>query len=123
MSQSAPMLQYPDPPAAIEMLSDVLGLTEVAASRIEEGGAIVHAELRSGDARVFVAAVWPEGGFVAPSAQAASSLVWFQLPDVAAARERALAWGGDVSEIQGGPTGALFRWSDPQGQRWLVAAE
>jgi uncharacterized glyoxalase superfamily protein PhnB len=117
------MLQYADPASAIEMLSDVLGLTEVAAARIEDAGTIVHAELRAGDARIFVAAPWPEGGLVAPSGDTASSLVWFQLPDVVAARERALAWGGIVSELQGGPTGELFRWSDPQGQRWLVGAE
>jgi uncharacterized glyoxalase superfamily protein PhnB len=117
------MLQYPDPVAAIEVLGDVLGLSEVAAARIEDEGTIVHAELRAGDARIFVAAVWEEGGFVSPRPDAASSLVWFQLPDVAGARERALAWGGEVSELSGGPTGELFRWTDPQGQRWLVGAE
>jgi uncharacterized glyoxalase superfamily protein PhnB len=117
------MLQYPDPATAIAMLGDVLGLAEPEDSRIEESGTIVHAELRAGDARVFVAAVWLEGGFVPPRPDAASSLVWFQLPDVAAARDRALTWGGEVSELSGGPTGELFRWVDPQGQRWLVGAE
>lgn len=123
MPSAAPMLQYRDPAAAIAMLSEVLGLEEVVEARIEHEGTIVHAELRAGDARVFVAAVWPEGGFVPPRPDAASSLVWFQLPDVAAARERALASGGDVSALLGGPTGDLFRWSDPHGQRWLVGAE
>lgn len=123
MPQIVPMLQYPDAAHALEMLADVLGLPEQAEHRIEEDGVITHAQLGDGAVQLFVASVWEEGGFAAPDPHRASSLVWFQTPDVAAARERALTYGGDVSELQPGPTGELFRWTDPQGQRWLIASE
>ena len=123
MPHATPMLQYDDPLAAIAMLCDVFGLDEVESARIEDGGTVIHAQIATGPARIFVAAVWADGGFVSPDSDAASSLVWFETPDVEGARERAVSWGGVVSELQGGPTGQLFRWTDPQGQRWLVGQE
>lgn len=123
MPHIVPMLQYPDAPAALAMLTDVLGLPEAPEHRIEEDGVITHAQLGEGAVRLFVASVWEAGGFAAPDPSRPSTVVWFQTPDVAAARERALTYGGDISELQPGPTGELFRWTDPQGQRWLIAAE
>lgn len=81
-----------------------------------------HAELRVGDATLFLSDEWPEGGVYAPATTGHSTTGFvIYVPDVDATFERAVALGATaqrpVVEAHGARSGWLV---DPFGHRWNV---
>lgn len=107
---------------AIEFYKRAFGAVEVM--RIMDGGKVGHAELRIGDALIYLADEYPELGFLSPPTIGGSSvLIHLTVPDVDALVDRAAAAGAAVvrpvaDQLHGDRSGTLV---DPFGYRWTIA--
>jgi PhnB protein len=91
----------------------------------EENGRIGHAEIRIGDASVYLADEHPEIGFLSPSTLGGSGvMIELTVEDVDAVIERAVEAGGTLArpvadQDYGWRNGKLV---DPFGHTWLVSS-
>ena len=91
----------------------------------EEDGRIGHAEIRIGDASVYLADEHPEIGFLSPSTLGGSGvMIELTVEDVDAVIERAVEAGGTLArpvadQDYGWRNGKLV---DPFGHTWLVSS-
>lgn len=127
-----PMVAYEDAAAAIEWLERAFGFEEVTSERYTEDGRVTHAELRIGEASIYVANPTPD--YVSPkrhreeceAAARWSSVPWVvdgllvHVPDVNEHFARAEAAGASMlSPVEGGPDGLRYRAEDHEGHRWM----
>ena len=91
----------------------------------EEDGRIGHAEIRIGEARVYLADEHPEIGFLSPSTLGGSAvMIELTVEDVDAVIERAVEAGGTLArpvadQDYGWRNGKLV---DPFGHTWMVSS-
>ena len=120
MGRIAPYLLYEDGAAAIDFLTKAFGFEEVM--RMDEGGAVNHAELRLGDDSVMLGQ--PGEDYRSPkNAGHYSALVHVYVDDVDAHFERATAAGAEIVQE---PTDQEYgdrRYDakDPEGHFWSFA--
>jgi PhnB protein len=93
MGRIAPYLLYEDGAAAIAFLTNAFGFEEVM--RMEDEGAVTHAELRLGDDSVMLG--YPGENYKSPrNADHRSALVHVYVDDVDSHFERAKAAGAEI---------------------------
>jgi uncharacterized glyoxalase superfamily protein PhnB len=118
---AVPYLSYADAPRAIDWLVQ-LGFSVVA--RQDDGGRVVHCELRLGDA-VIMAGSDDADYTVAPlSGQSTGAGVYLVVDDVDGTFRRAVASGGtSVIEPEDTPWGSRrARVLDPAGREWTFGS-
>ena len=116
-----PYLAVKDAGEAIDWYKKALGATEVF--RFEDGGKVVHAEIKIGDSIIMLSDEWREGGHLAPSAEGSPVSLMLYVDDVDNAFQRALDAGAKEQravkdQFYGDRSGTL---SDPVGHRWHIA--
>ncbi|WP_199430716.1 VOC family protein [Qaidamihabitans albus] len=120
MHSLTPYLAVQDARRALDFYVEVFGARRRGEPIVMDDGKIGHAEVAIGDSVLMLAEEFPEiGHVVAPSGGATLRV---EVPDVAAAVERAVALDaerlGPVEDRGHGLTGSI---RDPFGQRWLLA--
>jgi PhnB protein len=126
MNGLTPYLAVTDASAAIDFYVRAFGGTEVSRWTDTSTGKIGHAELALGDARLFLADEWPEGGVLAPQAGAGSAVsLVLEVNDADAVFDRAVELGAKVDrpvtdQAYGERGGWLF---DPFGHRWGISSK
>ena len=117
-----PYLAVKDAAAAIDWYREALGATEVM--RMEDGGRVVHAEIKVGDSMIMLSDEWEEGGHLAPDTLGGTSVgLMVYLEDVDAVFARAIDKGATetrpvADQFYGDRTGTLV---DPFGHRWFLS--
>jgi uncharacterized glyoxalase superfamily protein PhnB len=131
-----PMLSYEDGPGAIVWLCGAFGFEEVAEARMTgPDGRVDHAELRLGDAHLYLAT--PTPAYESPRHHAEhceTTRAWRRVPyvidglhvvvdDVDEHARRAREAGATLlSEPEDQPYGErVYRVEDPEGHRWMFA--
>lgn len=122
MRQLIPYLSYADAPAAIDFLCRAFGFEETFRYPMDDGR-VGHAELSSGDTRLFLASAYPELGFRSPrELEGVHGQVYCVIDDVdahhAAAREAGATIAREPCEEHGTRS---YRAIDPEGHRWIFA--
>jgi uncharacterized glyoxalase superfamily protein PhnB len=131
-----PFLGYEDAAAAIEWLERAFGFTEDRDSRYEEEGAIRHAELDLGGARIYLST---PSGYASPRtlredselARRAYDNPWVidghfvEVDDVEAHYERARAAGATILREPEDPGigHRIYSAEDLEGHRWMFGEE
>jgi uncharacterized glyoxalase superfamily protein PhnB len=118
-----PYLAVRDARAAMAFYEEVFEAVVEGEPIIMDDGRVGHAQLRIGDAVLFMADEFPEIGVVSPEGQEGSSMsLVVYVPDVDAAFERAVARGATVERtVEDGQHGSRAGWfRDPFGHRWNV---
>jgi MerR family transcriptional regulator, thiopeptide resistance regulator len=119
-----PILVYEDIPAAHDFLVEAFGFTSGGVERDGEGRA-VHAEVRAGDAVIWLHRVAAELSLASPrSLPAAGSGLVVYVEDIDAHYQAARAGGAHLeSEPRDMPYGQReYGARDPEGHRWWFAA-
>ena len=117
-----PYLAVKSAAEAIDWYKQALGAVE--AFRFEDGGKVVHAEIKIGDSIVMLSDEWPEGGHVSPKIEEGTPVsLMFYVPDVDSAFAKAVDAGAKElravkDQFYGDRTGTL---QDPFGHRWHIA--
>ncbi len=117
-----PYLAVKDANAAIEFYRHAFGAREIGRIAIP-GGAVGHAELQVGDARIMLAEEMPAWGNKSPTTLGGSPVgIALYVVDVDATFERVLAAGATVIEpvkdqFYGDRSGTLL---DPFGHKWHI---
>ena len=119
-----PILVYEDIEAAHDFLVDTFGLTSGGLHR-DDDGTVVHAEVRNGDAPIWLHQVTPEHEMASPRGAAAShgglSVV---VPDVDAHYARAVAAGARIDRAPSDQEYGLREYGvrDPENHRWWFSS-
>ncbi|HUC05544.1 MAG TPA: VOC family protein [Acidimicrobiales bacterium] len=117
-----PGLVYQDIRAAHDFLVDVMGFA--SGGLYEEGGRVVHGEVRVGERRIWLHRVTHEHGLDAPRALPLNhgGIVVF-VPDVDAHYARVKAAGAEVTSepVDQAYGQREYGVRDPEGHRWYVA--
>jgi len=119
-----PYLSVKGAAGALEFYQRAFGAT-VADRMTEEDGRIGHAEIRIGDARLYLADEHPEIGFLAPATLGGSAvMIEMTVPDVDAVMRRATEAGATVArpagdQDYGSRSGKLV---DPFGHTWMISS-
>jgi PhnB protein len=98
---------------------------DVVEQMSEEDGRIGHAEIRIGEARLYLADEHPEIGFLSPSTLGGSAvIIELTVADVDAVMERAVEAGGTLArpvadQDYGWRNGKLV---DPFGHTWMISS-
>jgi PhnB protein len=116
-----PYLAVRNAAEAIDWYKQALGATE--SFRFEDGGKVVHAEIKVGDSIVMLSDEWREGGHLSPSPDGSPVSLMLYVDDVDSAFQRAIDAGANEiravkDQFYGDRSGTL---SDPFGHRWHVA--
>ena len=115
-----PVLRYADPAAAIDWLCRAFGFERMAA--YDEGGSIVHAELRLGTGVLMLGPAKDDfmGMRTPREAGAITGSIYAYVPDVQAHYEQARAVGAEiVQEPRRMEYGATeYSCRDPEGNLW-----
>ena len=117
-----PYLSVDDAAKAIDWYKRALGATEVM--RFEDGGRVVHAEIKIGDSIVMLSDEWSEGGHLAPKSLGGTTFgLMLYVEDVDSAFRRAVEAGATETrpvqdQFYGDRTGSLV---DPFGHRWHLS--
>jgi PhnB protein len=120
----SPYLIVDDAPRALEFYKKAFGAKELM-RHAGPDGRIGHAEIRIGDASVYLADEHPEIGFLSPSTLGGSGvMIELTVEDVDAVIERAVEAGGTLArpvadQDYGWRNGKLV---DPFGHTWLVSS-
>jgi len=133
MPTIVPMVAYEDPVTAIDWLNRAFGFQERKGERIKDrDGRTIHAEVRLGNGRVFVATPTPD--YQSPKHHretCAAARKWSAVPwvvdgllvhvdDVDRHFARAKSAGATMlSELENNPVGRLYRAEDIEGHRWM----
>lgn len=126
MTSLFPVLRYRDPAAAIEWLGSALGFTRHFVA--DEGGQVVHAQLRLGDALIMLGPDHADDryGMHSPLAlNGTNQCVYIALEDdVDTAYRRAVDAGAEIiTEPYDTPYGSReFNFRDPEGHVWSVGS-
>jgi PhnB protein len=118
-----PMLVCRDAAAEIDFCKSTFGAVELN-RRPGPDGAVAHALLAIGDARVMVEAVWPTLASRPPEPDGSSPVViYVYVPDVDATVTRAVAGGARIllpvkDQFWGDRSGRIV---DPSGHVWTIA--
>jgi uncharacterized glyoxalase superfamily protein PhnB len=128
-----PFIGYEDAGRAIEWLEQAFGFQENRGERYEENGTITHAELRLGDATIFMST---PAGYASPKTLRAESETarrsydnpwvidghFVEVTDVDAHCERARAAGATIlREPNDGHGHRSYTAEDLEGHRWMFA--
>ena len=106
---------------ALDWYRRALGATELM--RYEDGGKIVHAEIRIGDSILMLSDEWPDGGHLSPESLGNTPVgLMLYTDDVDSAFNRAIDAGATEEralqdQFYGDRTGTL---RDPFGHRWTL---
>jgi uncharacterized glyoxalase superfamily protein PhnB len=110
-----PCITFKDAKASIDWLERALGAERVEV--YEDGGRVVHAEIRIGES-IVMAGDERAGSRATPPGL---SVVYVVVPDADAAYERARAAGADVTEPVDQDYGSRdITVTDPDGNRWSL---
>jgi len=110
-----PCITFKDANASIDWLERALGAERVEV--YEDGGRVVHAEIRIGES-IVMAGDERAGSRATPPGV---SVVYVVVPDADAAYERARAAGADVTEPVDQDYGSRdITVTDPDGNRWSL---
>jgi len=121
MTAITPYLLYEDPAAALDLLGQAFGFEEVLRHGGPDGG-VDHAEMRLGDATIYLGG--PGGDYRNPARLgAATVLICLTVDDVDAACEQARAAGIEISEEPADQAYGERRFAarDPEGHVWFVS--
>ncbi|WP_405750120.1 VOC family protein [Streptomyces sp. NBC_01411] len=115
----SPTLLYDDAKAAIRLLKDAFGFTEVAVYE-DESGAVAHAELAYGDGMVMLGTRGRKGVFAQAMAKGGPVGVYVVIEDTDAHHRRAVEHGVEIlmppTDQDYGSRDYLAR--DPEGNIW-----
>jgi PhnB protein len=122
---ATPYLCCKDSAAAIDFYRRAFGAAEL--SRIVDNGRVSHAEIRIGDAAIFLSDEHPESDVLSPDTRGGSPvMIVLSVPDVDAMFEQAVDAGAAVDRpLQDGFGGKLrtAKLIDPAGHRWMILTE
>ena len=117
-----PMLGVHDAARALEFYKEAFGATEIM--RMDYEGKIGHAEIRVGDALIYLADEYPEHNRSPRTLGGSPVILYLYVDDVDAVAEKALAAGAKLlrpiaDESYGDRVAKL---EDPFGHVWMLAA-
>ena len=118
-----PMISYEDAGAAADWLARAFGFEETL-RYTGEAGYVNHAEMRLGDARIFMGN--PGEGFRNPKEQGGETVgLYVYVDDVDAHYERAKAGGAEITETPVDQEYGDRRYTalDPEGHKWFFATQ
>jgi len=120
---ATPYLCVRDTAAAIAFYERAFGAREIA--RLPQlDGRIGHAEIRIGEAPIFISDEFPEIGVLSPQSLGGSPvMIVLDVADVDALFDRAVAAGATVDRAVADQFGGAHRngkLSDPFGHRWML---
>jgi MerR family transcriptional regulator, thiopeptide resistance regulator len=119
-----PILVYEDLQAAHDFLVDVFGLTSGGLHRLDDG-TVVHAEVRNGDAPIWMHRVTAESAMASPRQAAAShGGLSVRIPDVDGHYARVKAAGADIERDPSDQPYGLREYGvrDLEGHRWWFSS-
>ncbi len=119
-----PILVYEDLEAAHDFLVEVFGLTSGGQHRLDDG-TVVHAEVRNGDAPIWLHRVTAEFAMASPRrAPASHGGLSVRIPDVDGHYARVKAAGADIEKEPSDQDYGLREYGvrDPEGHRWWFSS-
>ena len=118
-SLAVPYLLYDDAQAALDWVVEALGCT-ITDTQLDKSGALFHADVRLGEARIMLGAPGPDDRYGGPGTSRIHAMVLVYVPDVDALFARVTTHGATVlAELTDTPWGdRTFGIADPQGQCW-----
>lgn len=125
MSPITPYLCVRDTQEALRWYAAALGAEPQGEPIMMDDGRTGHAEMTVAGARLFMADEFPEIGVAAPQPGAGSAVtLHLDVPDAAAATERAAARGASVERApERKDYGVVAVIRDPFGHRWMLNSQ
>ncbi len=121
-----PYLTVKAPDSAIAFYRSALGAVEVFRMEAPGTGELMHAELKIGDATIYLSGEWPDFGILGPLGIGGTPVtIHLNVGDVDAVHDQAVAAGATSlmapSNQFWGDRFAKFQ--DPEGHRWSIATQ